>query len=85
MYFRLTGWVIEGNVPAEPKLVIIAYPHTSNWDFPLMLAFAAAFDIKVTWMAKHNLFFWPMGWFMRTMGGMPIIRNKSRNVVADMV
>jgi hypothetical protein len=37
MYFRLTGWAIEGNVPDEPKLVIIAYSHTSNWDL-LVLA-----------------------------------------------
>ena len=82
---HLAGWQLEGAHPEYDRYVLIAAPHTSNWDFPLMLAFAAAFDIKVTWMAKHNLFFWPMGWFMRTMGGMPIIRNKSRNVVADMV
>ncbi len=50
-----------------------------------MLIFAAAFDIKVTWMAKHSLFYPPMGWIMRALGGMPIIRHKSQNVVAAMV
>ncbi|RLA44656.1 MAG: acyltransferase [Gammaproteobacteria bacterium] len=82
---QITGWQFEGARPDYDRYVLIAAPHTSNWDFALMLAFAAAFDIKVTWMAKHNLFFWPMGWFMRAMGGMPIIRHKNTNVVDSMV
>ena len=79
------GWRMEGAKPAEPRYVLIAAPHTSNWDFPLMLLFAAAYDIKVTWMAKHSLFWPPLGWFMRLMGGMPITRHSSRGVVGDMV
>ena len=82
---RITGWQLDGAKPEFKRYVLIAAPHTSNWDFPLMLLFAAAFDIKVTWMAKHNLFFPPVGWIMRAMGGMPIIRHKSRNVVDAMV
>jgi len=82
---QLTGWQLEGARPEFDRYVLIAAPHTSNWDFPLMLAFAAAFDIRVTWMAKHNLFFWPMGWIMRAMGGMPILRHKNMNVVDAMV
>lgn len=79
------GWTLEGAKPQQARYVLIAAPHTSNWDFPLMLAFAAAFDIRVTWMGKHSLFFPPVGWIMRMMGGMPIIRDKNRNVVASMV
>lgn len=82
---RLLGWKLEGARPVHDRYVLIAAPHTSNWDFLLMLAFAAAFDIKVTWMAKHSLFFPPVGWIMRAMGGMPIIRHEKRNVVASMV
>ena len=82
---QLTGWQLEGARPEFDRYVLIAAPHTSNWDFPLMLAFAAAFNIRVTWMAKHNLFFWPMGWIMRAMGGMPILRHKNMNVVDAMV
>lgn len=82
---RLAGWGLEGSRPEHERYVLIAAPHTSNWDFPLMLLYAAAFDIKVTWMAKHSLFFPPMGWLMRAMGGMPIIRHENRNVVASMV
>jgi len=79
------GWQLEGVRPGIDRYVLIAAPHTSNWDFPLMLAFAAAFDIKVTWMAKHSLFFPPFGWIMRALGGMPIVRHENRNVVDGMV
>tara|TARA_R110002110_G_scaffold415561_1_gene650742 strand:+ start:40272 stop:40877 length:606 start_codon:yes stop_codon:yes gene_type:complete len=82
---KLAGWQLEGARPEHDRYVLIAAPHTSNWDFPYMLAFAAAFEIKVTWMAKHSLFVGPMGWFMRAMGGMPIIRHKNSNVVDSMV
>ena len=82
---KLLGWQLEGARPDFDRYVLIAAPHTSNWDFPFMLVFAAAFDIKVTWMAKHSLFFPPMGWIMRAMGGMPIIRHENRNVVGSMV
>lgn len=79
------GWTLEGTRPSQLRYVLIAAPHTSNWDFPLMLVFAAAFDIKVTWMGKHSLFFPPLGWFMSMMGGMPIVRHKNTNVVSTMV
>jgi len=82
---RMAGCRMEGTRPEHERYVLIAAPHTSNWDFPLMLMFAAAFDIKVTWMAKHSLFFPPLGWMLRAMGGMPIIRHENRNVVASMV
>lgn len=84
-FLHLAGWQLEGTRPEHDRYVLIAAPHTSNWDFPFMLAFAAAFDIKVTWMAKHGLFFPPFGWLMRAMGGMPIIRHEKGNVVDSMV
>ena len=79
------GWQLEGARPEHERYVLIAAPHTSNWDFAYMLVFAAAFDIKVTWMAKHSLFFPPVGWIMRAMGGMPIVRHERGNVVDGMV
>jgi 1-acyl-sn-glycerol-3-phosphate acyltransferase len=82
---HLLGWKVEGMRPEFDRYVLIAAPHTTNWDFPLMLAFAAAFDINVTWMAKHNLFRPPMGWAMRALGGMPIVRHQNTNVVASML
>lgn len=82
---RLLGWRLVGARPQLDRYVLIAAPHTSNWDFPLMLLFAAAFDIKITWMGKHSLFRPPMGAVMRALGGMPIERHKSKNVVDSIV
>jgi len=79
------GWTLEGAKPDCPRYVLIAAPHTSNWDFPLMLLFAAAFDMKVTWMAKHSLFWPPLGWVMRGLGGMPIKRDKNTRTVDGMI
>ena len=84
-FLRLLGWRLEGARPDLRQYVLIAAPHTSNWDFPLMLLFAAAFDIKVTWMAKHTLFPPPVGWVMKALGGMPIKRDRNENVVDAMV
>jgi 1-acyl-sn-glycerol-3-phosphate acyltransferase len=80
----LFGWRIEGERPAPERFVLIAAPHTSNWDFPLMLLFAAAFDIRIKFLAKHSLFFPPLGWLMRAFGGLPIVRHRNTNVVDDM-
>ncbi len=79
-----TGWSIEGVPPEQRRFVLIAAPHTSNWDFPLMLLYAAAFGIKVRWLAKDSLFWAPLGWLMRAMGGIPVVRNRNHNQVESM-
>jgi 1-acyl-sn-glycerol-3-phosphate acyltransferase len=84
-FLRLGGWTVEGEKPPYDRYVLIAAPHTSNWDFPFMLAFAATFDIKVKWLAKHNLFRPPFGRIMKALGGIPVIRHKNSNMVADMI
>ena len=81
---QLFGWRLEGARPLQARCVLIAAPHTSNWDLPLMLAFGAAFDMKITWMAKHSLFVPPLGWLMHALGGTPIHRHENRNVVDGM-
>jgi len=82
---RRGGWKIEGKPPQDRRFVLIAAPHTSNWDLLYLLAFAAVFDLKVSWLAKHSLFHPPMGWVLRALGGIPIVRHKNSNVVDAMV
>jgi len=82
---RLFGWRKEGELPDIPKYVIIAAPHTSNWDFPVTLAYAFAYRIKVFWMGKDVLFRRPFGRIMRWLGGIPIDRAKSQNAVAQTI
>ena len=81
---QIFGWRLEGARPLQDRYVLIAAPHTSNWDLPLMLAFGAAFNMKITWMAKHSLFVPPLGWLLRALGGTPIYRHENRNVVDSM-
>lgn len=78
---KLTGWKIVGNVPKEPKFVLIAAPHTSNWDFPLLVAMACVLRLEIYWMGKDALFVGPFGPFMRWLGGIPIDRKNATNVV----
>jgi 1-acyl-sn-glycerol-3-phosphate acyltransferase len=79
---RRIRWELVGDRPPHSRYVLIAAPHTSNWDFPLMLLFATAFEIKVSWVAKHSLFYPPMGWIMRALGGIPVNRDEKGNMVA---
>lgn len=80
-FLWLAGWRVEGGVPAVPKAVCIAAPHTSNWDMPFMMACALSLRIWPAWVGKEALFKWPWGWFMRWMGGVPVDRRGQQNMV----
>jgi len=81
MYFRLTGWAIVGSVPDEPKFVVIAYPHTSNWDFFVFLAITGHFDLNVRFLAHEGLFIGPFGWLLRRWGAIPV-QGGAKSIVA---
>lgn len=83
--YRLAGWKVSGTMPQTRKFVLIAAPHTSNWDLPIMLAVAMHYRIKLHWMGKDSLFKGPFGWAMYAMGGLPIDRSKNNDVVGQMV
>jgi 1-acyl-sn-glycerol-3-phosphate acyltransferase len=82
-FLRLTGWKVEGQLPAEAhKAVLIAAPHTSNWDLPYTLMVAFALRLNVRWMGKRELFRRPFGGVMRWLGGIPVNREQASNLVA---
>ena len=82
---RIFGWRRAGLVPDAPKFVMIAAPHTSNWDFPVGLAIILAFKAKMYWLGKEPIFRWPFGTFFKWLGGIPVSRSKSGDVVAQTV
>jgi 1-acyl-sn-glycerol-3-phosphate acyltransferase len=84
-FLRAAGWKTEGERPAVDRYVIIAAPHTSNWDMPFMLAMAFVYDIPVRWMGKHTLFKAPFASFFKRLGGIPIVRHRPGGVVGQMV
>ena len=82
-FLKLTGWKITGELPPEAaKCVMIAAPHTSNWDLPYMLMVAFQLRLKVYWMGKASLFSPPFRGVMMWLGGIPIVRERANNVVA---
>ena len=84
-YLDLCGWKIRGDWPEDPKAVIVAAPHTSNWDGIYMLAAAAYFRVKLGWMGKKSLTEGPFGGIVRWLGCVPIDRSGSNNMVSSMV
>jgi 1-acyl-sn-glycerol-3-phosphate acyltransferase len=82
------GWRIEGTLPNDPKLVAIVYPHTSNWDLPLGLLTGIATGAFARWrygfMMKKSVFWGPFGPFMRWLGGIPIDRSATNDIVTQM-
>ena len=85
LLLKIFGWRKEGDIPDVRKCVMIAAPHTSNWDLPVTLALSFAFRAKISWMGKDALFRPPFGGLFRWLGGIPIDRSRSRNVVQQCV
>lgn len=81
----VAGWRIEGIFPDVPKAVLIVAPHTSNWDFPVGLMAKFALRLACRFIAKHSLFWWPLGAFLRAVGGIPVNRAAAADFVAETV
>jgi 1-acyl-sn-glycerol-3-phosphate acyltransferase len=82
---RLTGWRVVGGLPPNDRYVLIGAPHTSNWDFPLMLLAVLKVGMDVHWLGKKSLFPFPFAGFMRWLGGIPVDRSKSNRLVDQLV
>jgi len=81
---RLTGWRIEGRLPNLPRFIIIAAPHSSNWDFVHGIAVVFALRLDVRFIGKAELFRGPLGALMRWLGGIPIDRTRHQGLVDSM-
>lgn len=80
---KLCGWSVRGSLPPDlKKAVLIAAPHTSNWDLPFTLFVAFALRLKIYWMGKEELFRPPFRGIMMWLGGIPVQRSASGNMVA---
>lgn len=84
LLFRAFGWRVEGTLPDIPRFILVAAPHTSNWDFLLFLGLALHLKADVRYMGKAELFRWPIGGFFRYCGGYPVERNKTKGLVEQM-
>jgi 1-acyl-sn-glycerol-3-phosphate acyltransferase len=81
LVLKLLGWTLI-DLPQRPaKAVVIAYPHTSNWDFPVTLLALAALPYGAQWVAKDTLFRGPLGPVMRALGGVAVNRRERTGFV----
>lgn len=85
LFFRFSKWDIVVDDSAVRKgAILVGAPHTSNWDFVLMLAIAGQAGIKYKWLGKSNLFRGPAGPLMKMLGGIPVDRSSSSGLVDQM-
>ncbi|HBX71284.1 MAG TPA: glycerol acyltransferase [Chloroflexi bacterium] len=78
---RLIGWRTQVLPPPTASYVLIGAPHTSNWDFVIVLLLMAAEKLPIRIMGKDSLFRGPIGVFMRSLGAIPVNRNEKTNLV----
>lgn len=83
---KVLGWKVINNFPQEvKKAVVIAAPHTSNWDFIMGFLAYKAIGIHARYLMKKEAFFFPIAYFLKRMGAIPVDRRPGNHVVDDIV
>ncbi len=82
---KIWGWKIVGDIPGHKKYIVIAAPHTSNWDYVLGQLFYLSSGIKAKIMIKKELFYFPLGILLRSLGGIPVDRQGKSDIVEQMI
>ena len=81
---RLMRYTIVGEPPKAKAYVMVAAPHTSNWDFPLMIAIAWSNGISPVWLGKKEMFKGPLGPIFRALGGIKVDRENASGVASTL-
>lgn len=82
---KACGWTMAGEVPPFEKAVLIVAPHTSNWDGFWLLVYKLVLNVELRFFAKQTLFWWPLGWLLRTLGALPVDRRSKTSYVQQLV
>ena len=85
VYLYLFRWTYEGHLDEARRCVVVAAPHTTNWDLAATLAIGWALELNFRWMGKKSLFRPPFGWIMRAFGGVPVDRSTRTNLVQQAI
>lgn len=80
IFFGFMGWTEHVTVPRHDKCIICVAPHTSNWDFIIAELYYHAIGRKAGFLMKEEWFFWPLGYFFKKMGGIPVRRSKKTSL-----
>ncbi|MDB4000666.1 1-acyl-sn-glycerol-3-phosphate acyltransferase [Gammaproteobacteria bacterium] len=71
---KVTGWKTVGHFPKDERVLLVAGPHTSNWDFVLAMSLILSLDVNFHWIGKHSVFKKGFRTLLRKMGGIPVNR-----------
>jgi 1-acyl-sn-glycerol-3-phosphate acyltransferase len=82
---KLIGWKVKFELPDTPKFLLIAFPHTSNWDLPIMLLISMKLGVRLNWVAKDSLFIGFLGKYLKWLGGIPVYRNSRSNFTQQVI
>ena len=82
---KVMGWRVTVSIPDYPKCVICVAPHTSNWDFFIGKLAYLSVGRFAGFMMKKEWFFPPLGALLRSMGGVPVSRDRRTDMVAQLV
>lgn len=85
VYWTFSRWTLSTQPAPTRPTVLIGAPHTSNWDFVLMLAIAWRLGIEVHWLGKKSLFRGWRGPVMRALGGIAVDRDDPSRIVGKVV
>ena len=83
LVLRAAGWTAVGDVPRSG--VLVGAPHTSNWDFVMMLLVMWRGGVTPRVLIKKELFRGPLGWLLHRLGGIPLDRSNPGSVVRELV
>lgn len=81
---KILGWEIVGKLPNEKKLLIIAAPHTSNWDYIVAMAALQYMGVRVRYMMKSEMMVWPFHYLFVWLGGVPVYRKQKTDIIEQM-
>lgn len=83
LILKIAGWKVEINAPNFDKCLICVAPHTSNWDFILGILAYNSVGRKAGFLMKESWFFFPLGYFFKALGGIPVPRKNKKGSLVD--
>lgn len=84
--FKITGWRLVGGLTSENRrCVMVAGPHTSNWDFIYARAAFYLMDAPIRFTIKKEFMRFPFGGLLHSMGALPIDRSRNTKMVDAMI
>lgn len=85
LILKARGWRLVEPAERPDRMLIVAYPHTSNWDALYALLTGLALELRANWAAKDSLFRWPLGAILKKLGGIPVNRRQRTGFVEQMI